>query len=1134
MGSTTKGVEVPIKTTYDGKGVKELAGGMSATNDLVAKHMREMQRGFKKLGTGLSDIGKNLTAGVTLPIVGFGALALNSAMQFETAFADVRRTVDGTEQQFASLKQGIIDMANKIPVSREEIANVAAAAGQLGIKTENVLGFTEVMVKLGSTTNMTSNEAADALARLANITQMPQTEFGRLGSTLVALGVNMAATESDITQMSLRIAGAGHQVGLTEPQIMAFAAALSSVGIEAESGGSSMSRTMINISQAVNAGGKDLANFAKVAGQSSDQFANKFKTDAAGAIIDFINGLQRISKEGGNVFGTLEELGLNEIRVRDALLRAAGSGDLFSEALKIGNKAWEENNALNEAAEKRYATAAAQMEILKNKVTAAAMEFGGNLSPILLEIIDFLQPLIDGVKSLSKWFSGLSDPVKKTIVGFLAFAAAMGPTLFISGKLILSILQMQKAFVALRATDGIIMKSASKIASGFKAIRASIVSTSTAMLSSPIFWIIAAIVALGIALFICYKKFEGFRKVVDTVFAAIRKAASWAWDNVLKPVFQAIGSWITGTVIPGLKLLWQWFVQAWNSIKGSLASAWTTMWPILKNIAIWIGTAYIIYLKTLAKVFIEAFKIIGNIAVWLWNNVLKPTFGFIKNVIVGIWPVLKTLWSASVAAFKAIGEAAVWLWNNAIKPAFGFLKTAFAGIWTAIKFLWNAFGTAFSAIGNVISGFWDRTGKRIFVALATEIQNKVIPRIRILQEAFKIIFAKIGEVISWWWNNVTKPVFNWVVGLFRDYVIPYVKFMWSVWSEVFKAIGTVVMWLWNNVLSKVFTFIGWIISNVVVPYVQMLWKVWSVIFQAIGTAAMWVWNNVLKPVFGFIGDVIKNVVIPVVTFLWNIWMTIFNAIGTALSWVWNNIIKPVFNFIIDTIVNGIIANIRMFFTVWAAIFDGIAAIVSFVWNSIIKPAWDAISWYITQVLIPGFQMLWSGIQAVWNGIVGAIQWAVNVIKNIWEGLKVAWNGLVGFFQGAIGAIGGVFSTIADVISGAFRGAFNFIARAWNNTVGSLSWTAPDWIPGIGGKTIQVPDMPTFAKGGVVPGVPGTAVPAILHAGERVLRRTEFTSDADPRAKSGQGNGDINVYVNKSDADPYEIGREMLWALKVAG
>src|SRR5690606_26117487 len=124
------------------------------------------------------------------------------------------------------------------------IAGVAECARQLGIETDNILEFTRVMIDLGEATNLTAEQAATELARFANITQMSQKDFDKLGSSIVDLGNNFATTEAEIVEMGMRLAGAGVQIGLTEPQIKALATAMSSVGIEAEAGGSAMTQVM--------------------------------------------------------------------------------------------------------------------------------------------------------------------------------------------------------------------------------------------------------------------------------------------------------------------------------------------------------------------------------------------------------------------------------------------------------------------------------------------------------------------------------------------------------------------------------------------------------------------------------------------------------------------------------------------------------------------------------------------------------------------------------------------------------------------------------------------------------------------------------------------------------------------------
>src|SRR5690606_32494490 len=223
-----------------------------------------------------------------------------------------------------------------LPASHEQIAAVAEAAGQLGIAREDVAEFTKTAIALGETTNLSAEEAATAIARLANVMGSAISDVDRYGSTIVDLGNKSATTESEIIEMAQRIAGAGNQIGMAESDVLGLSAALSSVGINAEAGGSSISTAMIKIATAVNDGGDALDGFAEVAGMSSAQFAKLFKEDAAEALTLFVEGLNRMQQSGEDVFAVLRDLGLSEIRTRDAMLRLAGAGDLLRKSLDTG------------------------------------------------------------------------------------------------------------------------------------------------------------------------------------------------------------------------------------------------------------------------------------------------------------------------------------------------------------------------------------------------------------------------------------------------------------------------------------------------------------------------------------------------------------------------------------------------------------------------------------------------------------------------------------------------------------------------------------------------------------------------------------------------------------------------------
>ena len=381
----------------------------------------------------MSKAGLGLRAGLANPLgmiatpAGGAAIALalsaKAAIDFESAWTGVEKTVEGTPEQLAALQQGIRDMALELPAAHAEIAGVAEAAGQLGIETDNIEDFTRTMIDLGETTNLTADQAATSLAQLANITQMPQDQFDRLGSTIVQLGNDGASTEAQIAEMGLRIAGAGHQVGMSEADILGFAEALSSLGIHAEMGGSAISRVMMKLHKVVEMGGDSLEKFAAVAGMSGQQFAQTFRKDAPAAIVAFTTGLGNLEGTGTSAIQILEELGITEQRTSDMLLRLAGSGDLVAKSIANGNRAWDENSALSTEAEKRYATTAAQLEVFKNHVVDLAISLGQVLLPVINSLLGPLSDLVSGIGDVIQWGGNLINqlPGMETLNDALGF-----------------------------------------------------------------------------------------------------------------------------------------------------------------------------------------------------------------------------------------------------------------------------------------------------------------------------------------------------------------------------------------------------------------------------------------------------------------------------------------------------------------------------------------------------------------------------------------------------------------------------------------------------------------------------------------------------------------------------------------
>ena len=439
-----------------------------------AQNLQNTGKRWKEVGEGIDTVTKPLQYAATALAAG-GVASAKFAIDFENNFANVKKTVDGTPEQIEKIRQEIIDMTtvginghSAIPETTAELTELAAAGGQLGIKTENISKFTETMAMLGTATNLYGEEGAATLAKFANVTKMDQENFDRLGSSIVDLGNNFATTESDIANMSMRLAGAGTQIGLSQADILGIATALSSVGIEAEMGGSAFSKAMIAMQMATTNGytqvndvmnktgmslrdlqllsannskdfksladglgytstelnsmissGVQLENFAKITGKTTEEFKNLFDSSPAEAIDAFIKGLQNADGAGENAISMLQDMGFTEVRLRDSLLRLANSEAGITEAVTRSNTAWNENIALQNEFDAKNETTASQLSVTKNNIVEAARSIGETMLPSIKDASTT-------VANFAKGLSQMSDEQKKVVVNTGATVIALG------------------------------------------------------------------------------------------------------------------------------------------------------------------------------------------------------------------------------------------------------------------------------------------------------------------------------------------------------------------------------------------------------------------------------------------------------------------------------------------------------------------------------------------------------------------------------------------------------------------------------------------------------------------------------------------------------------------------------------
>lgn len=349
-----------------------------------------LESAAKKAFDGISKAAMLTGAGLTAGLVA----SVHVGSEFESAFAGVKKTVTASDAELEQMRDSIRGLSKEMPATAAELSAIAESAGQLGIHNENIIEFTETMANLDVATNLGEDAAAE-FAKFANITGMEQEYFDNLGSSVVALGNNMATTEADIMSMGMRISAAGDQIRLSEAQIMAYSAALSSVGIEAEAGGTSFSKLLTNLQLAAETG-KKLDEYARIAGMTGNEFKQAFQEDATVAINSFISGLNDTEQNGKSAIAVLDEMEITETRFRDTLLRSGNASELFADALNISNTAWEENTALANEAEQRYKTFESQCQMTQNKLADIGITVYDDLRPALTDGIGLVNEFIDG------------------------------------------------------------------------------------------------------------------------------------------------------------------------------------------------------------------------------------------------------------------------------------------------------------------------------------------------------------------------------------------------------------------------------------------------------------------------------------------------------------------------------------------------------------------------------------------------------------------------------------------------------------------------------------------------------------------------------------------------------------------
>lgn len=417
--------DLSVKIAADITGLKT---GLTQANNSLGEFARSA-------GDKIGDFGGNLAL-LSAPLGAMGIAAISAGISFESAFADVRKTVSASEVELMALQSTLRDMAtdDSNPVSSLDnalltLTSVSAAAGQLGVETENIASFSQTMSYLGVATNLTAEEAAVFSARFKNVTGMSFDKIDELADTLVTLGNNMATTESEIATFATRLAPLANFEW--EPdKILGYSAALSSLGVSAELGGTNLTKSVSDMTTAVAMGGPELEGFAAIAGSTADEFKKLADSNPELAFFSFIEGLSKM--DASDQILQLNALGISSVEQIGTLQRLAGGFDTLTQSLELAQGAWVGNNAaLNEATAKA-ATTEGDLNRLKNQLFELGVSASAGLLPVIKDLAGALSPIITGITDWVNKNPELTGQILAASVGAMALGGAMvvlGPIL---------------------------------------------------------------------------------------------------------------------------------------------------------------------------------------------------------------------------------------------------------------------------------------------------------------------------------------------------------------------------------------------------------------------------------------------------------------------------------------------------------------------------------------------------------------------------------------------------------------------------------------------------------------------------------------------------------------------------------
>lgn len=334
-------------------------------------------------------------------LIGVNVGTLAAAATYETAMAQISRTSGITGEQLNVLRGDFVDLAQTIPTAFSDLAEIGTLAGQLNIPADRIAAFTETTAKFTATTNVAAEQSATAFGRLDALLDDVNGNYEALGSSILNVGVNSVATETEIIATTNQITAASQQAGFAAKEIIGLAASFASLGVAPEAARGTIIRVFSTINTAVSSGNENLNKLAALAGQSAEQFAAAWEGDPATAFQAVLSGMQKAGEAGTNLENVVRSMGITAVRDINALLKLGQNADIVASNFQYAADGFDEATQLGEAFDTQAATLASKLQVLANSFQGLFATLGqSGLGPVGA-LVDLLNGTLQVITDLA-------------------------------------------------------------------------------------------------------------------------------------------------------------------------------------------------------------------------------------------------------------------------------------------------------------------------------------------------------------------------------------------------------------------------------------------------------------------------------------------------------------------------------------------------------------------------------------------------------------------------------------------------------------------------------------------------------------------------------------------------------------